>query len=130
MFLRKCEDVMNSSDSFFVLDFYSYVETKKTLPSKNKNEQNKGALIEEIEDFQNGTGTKSEFWKQIQQEMRLRLAHFKSKDADLEEYITSGKFVNFEMNFHCRNYFILSAFPQVCSKKTKILFVRIAAHFH
>ena len=98
--MKRCGHVMPSSNSFLVLDFDSYAKSKLISRASGGEE-----------------GFESEFWESINQEMRLRLLHFKSKDSDLEEYITTGKFIHFERNFYCRNYFILSVSPQNCPKK-------------
>lgn len=108
MFLKKCEDAMN----FFNLN----------LESKNeKEDENQDFIILSFSSLiserfcawseKNTDSSKREFWKQFRAEMLSQLSHFKSLESDLENYLTRGLFIDYERNYYCRNYFVLSAIP-------------------
>ncbi|MDL2261014.1 hypothetical protein LJC08_02080 [Methanimicrococcus sp. OttesenSCG-928-J09] len=93
--MRKSENVMNSCDSsYLVLSLDSFIETRLN-----------DAYHHEL------CTSKSVFWEMFKAEICSQLSHFKSMDRDLEDYILSGKFIDFERKHYCRNYFILSSEP-------------------
>ncbi|MDL2261640.1 hypothetical protein LJC08_05370 [Methanimicrococcus sp. OttesenSCG-928-J09] len=63
---------------------------------------------------ENPTSSNREFWKQFKEELKSLFSSFRSIDPDLENYIVSGKFIDYERNHYCRNYFVLSASVLFC----------------
>ncbi|WP_318786103.1 hypothetical protein [Methanimicrococcus hacksteinii] len=93
--MKSCAEEENfSKSSFFVLSFNDMIieQIRKCKPENNRT-------------------SKREFWKQYRAEILSQLSNFKSIDPDLEKYIVSGKFIDYERNHYCRNYFILSSNP-------------------
>lgn len=104
-FLKKCEDAKNFCDfnsksskdetaNFMILSFSSLVSEKLSAWSE-----------------ENPNSSKREFWKQFRAEMISQLSYFKSLELDLENYLTQRLFIDYERNYYCRNYFVLSMSP-------------------
>lgn len=98
MFLKKSEEVKSLSESdYIIIRFRSIVNEKFNLWH-----------------LQNPDSSKRVFRQQFEAEMISQLSLFKSLDPELEAYITSGKFLDFEKKHYCRNYFVLSPVPLNC----------------
>lgn len=94
---------MNAYESdFFILSFNEYSKSRlKQIKITNNN-----ILTPDL---------KKQFYTEIIEQLSL----FQSQDPDLEKYITSGRFIEFEKNHYCRNYFVLSSLPiQKCNNST------------